>query len=189
MALNMASMLRYPPKKLIKIIGLSVFLAVAAFLVIGYFGYIAAARSGKDIRITYDAYHRDMLGAIIFGGCKIKIAEPWYPWLDDYHSLTVNSRELIFVDRNAPLENGKAVSVSFIRSLANLPADFLQKPVKVGEVMAQFVRPDMEPDPSKSRAWLPAQQFYLVSKKEGKLRDALAATKFDDAPGEACSKH
>ena len=97
----------------------------------------------------------------------------------------MTDNELIFIDYDAPLVNGKAASVSYVRKLRELRADALMEPIKIGSTMAQFVKSELNANPGKAFAWLPDYRIYAASRSEEKLKAALAATTFQCSGNQA----
>lgn len=156
-------------------LALVVFAAGAVALSISLKNFIGDAKSGIDPYKTYRAYHLHLLGEIELGDCQIRLREPWFPKLSSYQVLSIDDKEVAFINVDSPLVSGKAVSISFIRNLPDIRPDALLAPVKVGEISAQFPHSDLTPSNERSFAWLPDSHFYAVSRNDMALRDGLTS--------------
>jgi len=161
------------------LIAIALFLTVITSLVIAFFSFLREARYGKDPAITYRAYHLHVLGNVVFAGCQIRMSKPWFPKLSSYQSLIEDDRELSFVNVDAPVTNGKPMSISFVRGLPEMHSNALIEPVKIGKLTVQFVKPEFRMAPDKGYAWLPDFKLYAISQSEQKLKDGLSISSID----------
>lgn len=161
------------------LIAIALSLAVIAGLVIAFISFLREARSGADPAVTYRAYHLRVLGDVVFAGCEIRMGKPWFPKLSSYESLVEGDRELAFVNVDAPVTNGKSLSISFVRGLPEMHRDALSDPVKIGKLTIQLVKPEFRIAPDKGYAWLPDFKLYAISQSEQKLKDGLLISNID----------
>jgi len=154
-------------------------LIIIVGLVISFFLFLREASSGTDPAITYRAYHLRVLSNVAFAGCEIRMGEPWFPKLSSYKSLIKDERELAFVNVDAPVPNGKALSFSFVRGLPEMRHHALTGPVKIGKLTMQLVKPEFRMDPDKGYAWLPDSKLYVISQSEQMLKDGLFNSTID----------
>ena len=160
-------------------------LAIGAAGIGGYIWISNLARSGTDLDLTYRVYHEGWLGAVRFDGCDLYVGEPWFPKLDDYHSLLVTDSEVVFIDVKSPLrEDGKAVAINFIRGAPATKMELLGPLETLGSTKVRGFPESVSSQSGLSSMWLPDTSWYAVSKSRDALINGLKATTINCVHGE-----
>ncbi len=167
------------PAKLTRflLVGLAAVISIAIVATYSFRSFVSDARNGADPATTYRAYHLNALGDITIEGCKIRLAEPWFPRLESYQTLDIRGREVAFINVEQPTVNGKPVGVSFISHSKRFPSEMLESPLSFGTLSVQFVRQQADAKPGREYAWIPNHDIYVASSTREAISSAIEKTR------------